>query len=101
MIDRCVCCGEIVPEGTMVCINCLSNNNNKKKGGLENMVKFYTIGCPACNVLKKKLDSKKIDYELIDNKEVLISKNFNQLPMLEVDDIILNYKEAIDWINNK
>ena len=20
--DRCVCCGEIVPEGTMVCINC-------------------------------------------------------------------------------
>lgn len=23
--DRCVCCGEIVPEGTMVCWNCEHN----------------------------------------------------------------------------
>ena len=23
MVDRCVCCGEIIPEGTMVCPNCL------------------------------------------------------------------------------
>lgn len=22
MVDRCVCCGEIVPEGRMVCMNC-------------------------------------------------------------------------------
>lgn len=22
MVDRCVCCGAIVPEGTQVCINC-------------------------------------------------------------------------------
>lgn len=22
-VDRCVCCGEIVPEGTMVCSNCI------------------------------------------------------------------------------
>lgn len=21
-IDRCVCCGEIIPEGRQVCINC-------------------------------------------------------------------------------
>ena len=23
MVDRCVCCGEIIPEGQMVCPNCL------------------------------------------------------------------------------
>lgn len=22
MVDRCVCCGAVVPEGTEVCINC-------------------------------------------------------------------------------
>ena len=22
MEDRCVCCGEIIPEGRMVCVNC-------------------------------------------------------------------------------
>ena len=23
-MDRCVCCGTIVPEGTQVCLNCLN-----------------------------------------------------------------------------
>lgn len=23
MVDRCVCCGAIIPEGTQVCINCV------------------------------------------------------------------------------
>lgn len=27
MEDRCVCCGEIIPEGDMVCINCRIANN--------------------------------------------------------------------------
>lgn len=22
MVDRCVCCGDIIPEGSMVCSNC-------------------------------------------------------------------------------
>ena len=22
MVDRCVCCGAVIPEGTEVCINC-------------------------------------------------------------------------------
>ena len=30
-VDRCVCCGEIIPEGTMVCPNCLVTNKKKKK----------------------------------------------------------------------
>lgn len=27
--DRCVCCGEIIPEGRMVCPNCESKEENK------------------------------------------------------------------------
>lgn len=22
--ERCVCCGEVIPEGTQVCVNCMS-----------------------------------------------------------------------------
>ena len=29
--DRCVCCGEIIPEGTMACPNCLVVSKKKKK----------------------------------------------------------------------
>lgn len=27
MEDRCVCCGEIIPEGNMTCVNCLEKWN--------------------------------------------------------------------------
>lgn len=28
MEDRCVCCGEVIPEGSMVCPKCLVNRKN-------------------------------------------------------------------------
>ena len=27
--NRCVCCGEIIPEGRMICWNCEHNSDNK------------------------------------------------------------------------
>lgn len=32
-IDTCACCGEYVPEGTMVCQNCLEKSNERLKQG--------------------------------------------------------------------
>jgi RNA polymerase subunit RPABC4/transcription elongation factor Spt4 len=29
--ERCICCGEIIPEGRMVCPNCLVSNEGKEK----------------------------------------------------------------------
>jgi uncharacterized paraquat-inducible protein A len=31
--DRCVCCGEIIPEGRQVCPNCLAAVNERKDNG--------------------------------------------------------------------
>lgn len=41
MEDRCVCCGALVPEGRMVCINCSEEvfpriNENAEAESLEN-----------------------------------------------------------------
>ena len=33
--NRCVCCGEIIPEGKQVCQNCLVTVNNKPNNGCE------------------------------------------------------------------
>lgn len=30
MVDRCVCCGEIIPEGRMICIKCENETSNNK-----------------------------------------------------------------------
>ena len=61
---------------------------------------LYEHGCPRCKVLKMKLDQKKIQYEHINDVELMTSKGFTEAPKLEVDDQILNFKEAVDWINN-
>lgn len=45
MPDRCVCCGEIIPEGTMVCRRCMAsadeavNQNPNRKGECGNVGK--------------------------------------------------------------
>lgn len=65
------------------------------------MVKMYTTGCPRCNVLKKKLDEKGIQYEMITDKDIMISKGFSVIPILEVDDRIMEFAEAVKWINGR
>lgn len=36
--DRCICCGEVIPEGTMVCPNCQVSQMKKKKYNYANEV---------------------------------------------------------------
>ena len=59
-VDRCVCCGEIVPEGRMVCPQCEFELQSKPDVGAvldiedkidenlisEDWIKFYKV-CPA------------------------------------------------------
>ena len=62
---------------------------------------LYTSHCPKCNVLKTKLDQKKIDYKTIEDQDIFINKGFEELPKLELDDgTILSFVEANKYINN-
>ena len=65
------------------------------------MVILYSTGCPKCQVLKSKLDSKNISYELFDNKDKMIDKGFTNVPILEVDGEIMDFKRAVEWINKE
>lgn len=62
---------------------------------------LYSTGCPKCNVLKKKLDNLGIEYTVNSDRELMQMKGFNLLPVLEVDGIPMEFKRAIDWVNNK
>ena len=64
------------------------------------MIVIYTQGlCPKCKVLKKKLDNKNIEYVECDDINTLISKNIDLTPVLEIDGNMMNYSEAISWVN--
>lgn len=64
------------------------------------MITVYSTGCPKCNVLIKKLNEKNILYNLCSDVEIMKSKNITQVPVIEADNNLMNFKQSIDWINN-
>jgi glutaredoxin len=64
---------------------------------MNDKVILYTTHCPMCKALKMKLDKNKIDYEVCEDVELMISKGFSHAPVLEVNGTILSVKEAMRW----
>ena len=54
--------------------------------GEEQHIILYEHGCPRCKVLKTKLDQKGIQYESVNDIELMKEKGF---------------KEAVDWIKEQ
>lgn len=65
------------------------------------MITLYSTHCPKCVVLEKKLDTKNIQYELVEDQDVMIEKGFMTAPVLDVDGKVMQFKEANDWINEQ
>ena len=61
---------------------------------------FYSINCPKCKVLEIKLKQKNIDYEIVSDMEKMKEKNIMSLPMLEVDDVLYNFTDAVKFLNS-
>ena len=64
-------------------------------------VTLYTIGCSNCQILKEKLDNKNIQYETITDIELMQKKGFDSMPVLEVDNNLMEYYDAVQWINKQ
>lgn len=61
---------------------------------------LYTTHCPKCNILKAKMDEKEICYNIIDDITIMQEKGFMMAPILEVNGECLDFKKAVDWVNN-
>jgi glutaredoxin-related protein len=61
-------------------------------------IKLYSTHCPRCEVLKKKLIEKSIVYEEINDTSIMLEKGFLSAPMLEVDNVVIDFLEATKWI---
>lgn len=65
------------------------------------VVKCYSIGCPRCIVLEKKLEQKNINFELISDRSVMEAKGFLSAPVLEVDGVVMDFTQAVKWIGEQ
>lgn len=61
---------------------------------------LYSTGCPKCEVLKKKLKAKNIEFVENNNVEDMESLGIDQVPVLSVDGSLMGFAEANNWINN-
>ena len=62
---------------------------------------LYEHGCPRCKVLKMKLDQKGVKYDTVNSVEEMKAKGFNEAPKLEVNGVVMDFKEAVEWIKEQ
>lgn len=62
---------------------------------------LHTTNCPRCKVLKSKLDQKNISYKMNTDVDLMIQKGFTTAPKLEIDGVVYDFKEAVEWIGEQ
>ena len=63
------------------------------------MITLYSTHCPRCCFIEKKLKSQGIEFELFDDEDSMLEKGFKEVPKLEVDGVLMDFKEANEWVN--
>lgn len=65
------------------------------------MIKLYTTeSCTHCKELKKNMKEKNIVFEEINDVVIMKSKNIKFVPVIEIDEILLNSKEAFEYVES-
>lgn len=65
------------------------------------MIKLYSTHCPRCTVLETKLKQKGIEYQEITDVDEMIKLGIQAVPQLDVDGKLLNFGEAVKWVNER
>lgn len=59
---------------------------------------LYSTHCPQCILLEKKIKEKEIDYEEVNDIKLMEEKGFMSAPILEVDGVVMRFKDALNYI---
>ena len=61
---------------------------------------MYTTNCPKCRVLESKLKDRNIVFSKVTDVEEMRKLGYLSVPKLSVDGKVMDFTEAIDWVNN-
>lgn len=62
---------------------------------------LYSTGCPKCEVLKKKLAEKDIPYTENNSVDEMLALGITQVPVLGNNGTIMDFKQAVEWVNKQ
>ena len=63
-------------------------------------VVMYTTNCPKCRVLESKLKDRNIVFSKVTDVEEMRKLGYLSVPKLSVDGKVMDFTEAIQWVNN-
>nr|DAW56028.1 MAG TPA: Thioredoxin reductase 3 [Caudoviricetes sp.] len=63
------------------------------------MITLFSTNCPKCKVLTMKLDKKGINYTKVEDVDVMLAKGIKTAPYLEVDNELMDFTQAVAWVN--
>lgn len=65
------------------------------------MITLYTTHCPNCTALERMLKTKGIEFDIVDDKDKIVemgrANNILSAPILQVDDKVYKFTDAIKW----
>ena len=64
-------------------------------------VVLSTNHCPCCEVLETKLKAAGIQYRTVDDVRLMLEMGLTTMPMLETDDMMMNYLAALKWLEER
>lgn len=68
---------------------------------MNEKIVLYTIDCPKCKILERKLNEAGVEYEVVKDVDTMMSLGISSAPVLGVGENILNFNEAIGWVRNR
>lgn len=63
------------------------------------MITLFSTNCPKCKVLTMKLDKKGINYTKVEDVNTMLAKGIKAAPYLEVDNELMDFTQAVAWVN--
>lgn len=65
------------------------------------MIILYSTNCPKCKVLETKLKQQNIDFILETDLTKVMNMGYMEAPLLEINDEIYNFSQAIRWLKGE
>lgn len=65
----------------------------------EDTMVVYSTGCPKCKIIENKLNLKNIRYKIVDDIDVIKSKGYMSVPVVEYKGNVYQFPEANALIN--
>lgn len=68
---------------------------------MNGKIVLYTIDCPKCKILERKLKEADIEYEVVKDVDTMMSLGISSAPVLKVDEDLMAFNDAVKWIMSR